>query len=61
MDFAVLGLGDSSYQRFNWAAKRLQRRLLGLGGREICDRGEADDQHPRGYVKMLFRVMCLIW
>ncbi|KAB5591608.1 hypothetical protein CTheo_4956 [Ceratobasidium theobromae] len=48
MDFAVLGLGDSSYQRFNWAAKRLQRRLLGLGGREICDRGEADDQHPRG-------------
>ncbi|KAF8599889.1 riboflavin synthase domain-like protein [Ceratobasidium sp. AG-I] len=48
MDFAVLGLGDSSYQRFNWAAKRLQRRLLSLGGHEICERGEADDQHPRG-------------
>ncbi|CAE6433466.1 unnamed protein product [Rhizoctonia solani] len=48
MDFAVLGLGDSSYQRFNWAAKRLQRRLLGLGGYELCERGEADDQHPRG-------------
>ncbi|KAH7334940.1 riboflavin synthase domain-like protein [Rhizoctonia solani] len=48
MDFAVLGLGDSSYQRFNWAAKRLQRRLLGLGGYELCERGEADDQHPLG-------------
>ncbi|QRW12970.1 FAD-binding domain protein [Ceratobasidium sp. AG-Ba] len=39
MDFAVLGLGDSSYQRFNWAAKRLQRRLLSLGGHEIYNRG----------------------
>ncbi|CAE6533214.1 unnamed protein product [Rhizoctonia solani] len=48
MEFAVLGLGDSSYQRFNWAAKRLQRRLLSLGGRELCERGEADDQHPQG-------------
>ncbi|KAG8686045.1 NAPDH-dependent diflavin reductase [Ceratobasidium sp. 394] len=48
MDFAVLGLGDSSYQRFNWAAKRLQRRLLSLGGQQICDRGDADDQDARG-------------
>ncbi|CAE6516267.1 unnamed protein product [Rhizoctonia solani] len=48
MEFAVLGLGDSSYQRFNWAAKRLQRRLIGLGGYELCERGEADDQHPQG-------------
>ncbi|KAG8711406.1 NAPDH-dependent diflavin reductase [Ceratobasidium sp. 423] len=48
MEFAVLGLGDSSYQRFNWAAKRLQRRLLSLGGCELCERGEADDQHPQG-------------
>ncbi|KAG9118679.1 NAPDH-dependent diflavin reductase [Ceratobasidium sp. 392] len=48
MDFAVLGLGDSSYQRFNWAAKRLQRRLLSLGGQQICDRGDADDQDTRG-------------
>ncbi|CAE6490736.1 unnamed protein product [Rhizoctonia solani] len=48
MEFAVLGLGDSSYQRFNWAAKRLQRRLLSLGGYELCERGDADDQHPQG-------------
>ncbi|KAF8721658.1 Anamorsin-like protein 2, partial [Rhizoctonia solani] len=48
MKFAVLGLGDSSYQRFNWAAKRLQRRLLSLGGYELCERGDADDQHPQG-------------
>ncbi|CAE7215417.1 unnamed protein product [Rhizoctonia solani] len=48
MSFGVLGLGDSSYPRFNWAAKRLQRRLVSLGGYELCERGEADDQHPRG-------------
>lgn len=60
MDFAVLGLGDSSYQRFNWAAKRLQRRLISLGGHEICDRGEADDQHPRGYVFRIYVLLALI-
>ncbi|CEL56516.1 hypothetical protein RSOLAG1IB_07865 [Rhizoctonia solani AG-1 IB] len=61
MEFAVLGLGDSSYQRFNWAAKRLQRRLLSLGGNELCERGEADDQDARGsdgvidpWISMLF-------
>lgn len=61
MDFAVLGLGDSSYQRFNWAAKRLQRRLISLGGQQIYDRGDADDQDPRGadgvvdpWIKSLF-------
>ncbi|KAG8701613.1 NAPDH-dependent diflavin reductase [Ceratobasidium sp. 395] len=48
-EFAVLGLGDSSYQRFNWAAKRLQRRLLSLGAHQICDRGDADDQDAQGY------------
>lgn len=48
MDFCMFGLGDSAYERFCWPAKKLSRRLLGLGAREICSRGEGDDQHPLG-------------
>lgn len=48
MDCAVFGLGDSSYEKFCWAAKKLSRRLLSLGAREIVERGEADDQHLNG-------------
>ena len=48
--FAVFGLGDSSYEKFCWPAKKLSRRLLGLGGTQICDRGEGDDQHHFGSV-----------
>jgi len=33
--FVVLGVGDSGYERFNWAGKILRRRLLGLGGKEF--------------------------
>lgn len=47
-DFAILGLGDSAYEKFCWPAKLLSRRLLNLGATEIVERGEADDQHPLG-------------
>jgi equilibrative nucleoside transporter 1/2/3 len=46
--FAVLGLGDSSYAKFNYAAKKLYRRLLQLGGKPLLHVGLADDQHDRG-------------
>uniref|UniRef100_A0A5S6Q308 NADPH-dependent diflavin oxidoreductase 1 n=1 Tax=Trichuris muris TaxID=70415 RepID=A0A5S6Q308_TRIMR len=46
---AVLGLGDSSYQRFNFAARKLYSRLLQLGANQIVELGLADDQHERGY------------
>ncbi|KAJ1728216.1 NAPDH-dependent diflavin reductase [Coemansia biformis] len=46
--FAVFGLGDSSYQKFNFAAKRLFRRLTQLGAQPIVDRGDGDDQHYLG-------------
>ena len=29
--YAVLGLGDSSYPKFNYVAKRMFRRIQGLG------------------------------
>lgn len=47
--FAVLGLGDSSYVKFNFAAKRLCNRLLQLGGQKIVPLGLGDDQHDLGY------------
>ncbi|KAL6740902.1 hypothetical protein Aduo_014210 [Ancylostoma duodenale] len=46
--FAVLGLGDSSYQKYNFAAKKVFRRLLQLGGNRLLDIGLADDQHEIG-------------
>lgn len=46
--YGVLGLGDSSYSKFNFAAKKLNKRLLQLGGEELLPIGLADDQHNLG-------------
>ena len=35
LDFAVFGLGDSSYVKYNYVARRLRKRLLQLGGNEV--------------------------
>ncbi|XP_025843664.2 NADPH-dependent diflavin oxidoreductase 1 isoform X1 [Vulpes vulpes] len=48
MDFAVLGLGDSSYAKFNFVAKKLYRRLLQLGGSALLPLCLGDDQHELG-------------
>ncbi|TDL14869.1 riboflavin synthase domain-like protein [Rickenella mellea] len=48
VSFAVFGLGDSAYEKFCWAAKKLVRRLSSLGAHEICPHGEGDEQHPLG-------------
>ncbi|KAI9353466.1 hypothetical protein BDR26DRAFT_2920 [Obelidium mucronatum] len=45
---AVLGLGDSAFAKFNWAAKKLHKRLLQLGAEAIVPLGLADDQHLLG-------------
>lgn len=34
--------------RFNWAARKLYKRLLQLGANDIYPTGEADQQHPEG-------------
>lgn len=47
--FASFGLGDSSYPRFNVAHRMLHGRLVQLGARPICDRGEGNEQHPEGH------------
>ncbi|KLJ10534.1 NADPH reductase tah18 [Blastomyces silverae] len=48
VNFALFGLGDSSYPKFNWASRKLYKRLLQLGANELYPCGEADEQHPEG-------------
>ncbi|OLY77720.1 NADPH-dependent diflavin oxidoreductase 1, partial [Smittium mucronatum] len=46
--YAVFGLGDSSYEKYNFVAKKLFRRLGMLGGNAIMELGLGDDQHYLG-------------
>lgn len=48
MDYAVLGLGDSSYPKFNFIAKKMHKRLLQLGANPIQSPALGDDQHDLG-------------
>ncbi|GMT17444.1 hypothetical protein PFISCL1PPCAC_8741 [Pristionchus fissidentatus] len=48
VSIAVIGLGDSSYQKYNFAGKKLFRRLLQLGARDLLPVCLADDQHESG-------------
>lgn len=48
LNYAVLGLGDSSYEKYNFAAKKLNKRIGQLQGKEIIPIGLADDQHDLG-------------
>ena len=34
--------------RYNWAARKLHKRLVQLGASEAYPRGEADEQHDAG-------------
>eukprot|EP00965_Chrysotila_dentata_P064221 2127758-Pleurochrysis_carterae.AAC.2 len=44
----TFGLGDSSYPKFNYAAKRLHRRLEQLGSTALLPIGLGDDQDDLG-------------
>ncbi|KAI9294511.1 riboflavin synthase domain-like protein [Neoconidiobolus thromboides FSU 785] len=48
LNFGVFGLGDSSYEKFNFTSKKLFKRLKMLGGESILDRGDGDDRHYLG-------------
>ncbi|XP_065193377.1 NADPH-dependent diflavin oxidoreductase 1-like isoform X2 [Sycon ciliatum] len=48
LHFALLGLGDSSYTKFNYVAKRLNKRLQQLGASLMTPLALGDDQHDLG-------------
>lgn len=51
--FGVLGLGDSSYQKFNFAAKKLHKRLLQLGATALLNPALGDEQHELVCIELL--------
>ncbi|UJR37996.1 hypothetical protein I4U23_030678 [Adineta vaga] len=46
--YGLIGLGDSTYPKFNFVAKKLSKRLEQLGAQSICEKVLADEQHPHG-------------
>jgi sulfite reductase alpha subunit-like flavoprotein len=46
--FATFGLGDSSYAKYCWPTRKINKRLKALGAHEVCEAGEGDDQHYLG-------------
>lgn len=59
--FGVLGLGDSSYEKFNFVAKRLNKRLQQLGGTMLVPTGLCDDQHDLGPSAVYVDWMNKLW
>jgi len=47
--FAVFGMGDSSYVFFNEAARKVDEAFEKLGATRIMPLGNGDDQHPARY------------
>lgn len=46
--FASVGLGDRSYLKFNWAARKVRKRLVQLGAEEVGEGCEADESGEEG-------------
>lgn len=61
LDCAVLGLGDSSYPKFNFVAKKLHKRLLQLGASVLLPVGLADDQHDLGSDAVIDPWLASLW
>jgi sulfite reductase alpha subunit-like flavoprotein len=49
LQFSTFGLGDSSYPQYNVTHRALHARLLQLGAKPFCNRGEGNEQHPEGH------------
>uniref|UniRef100_A0A182N6W8 NADPH-dependent diflavin oxidoreductase 1 n=1 Tax=Anopheles dirus TaxID=7168 RepID=A0A182N6W8_9DIPT len=61
LHFAVLGLGDSRYPKFNYVAKKLHKRLVQLGGTALLPVGLCDDQHDLGYGAVFLPWINQLW
>ena len=58
---ACFGLGDSSYPKFNFAAKRMHRRLAQLGSEALLPLGLGDDQDALGVDHALAPWLQSLW
>lgn len=61
LHYAVLGLGDSSYEKFNFVSKRLNKRLQQLGANTIQAIGLCDDQHDLGASAVYIKWIADLW
>ncbi|XP_068609056.1 NADPH-dependent diflavin oxidoreductase 1 [Brachionichthys hirsutus] len=61
VDCTILGLGDSSYPKFNFVAKKLHKRLLHLGASMLLPVGLADDQHDLGSDAVIDPWLAAFW
>lgn len=61
LKFAVFGLGDSQYEQFNYAAKKLHNRLSQLDAAALLHRGLGDDQDGNGYEQELQPWLAKLW
>ncbi len=43
LQFGVFGLGNKTYEHYNWMGRELQKRLLELGASAVLHYGEGDD------------------
>lgn len=53
LNFIIFGLGDSSYEKFNAVARKLEKRLIQLSAIELYSIGLGDDQAIYGYFTAL--------
>ena len=60
-EFTVFGLGDSAYQHFNVAARKLWARLTQLGAVSFYRKGLGDDQHDFEYEGELDPWLATLW
>lgn len=58
---AVIGLGNSSYEKFNFVAKRLNKRLQQLGATILLPVGLCDEQHDLGASAVSERWIAELW
>lgn len=59
--FAIFGLGDATYPKFNYVAKLLHKRLEGLGGTPLLLRGLGDEQDRGRYETALRPWLSDLW
>lgn len=61
VSYAVFGLGDSMYPKFNYMAKMIHNRLKQLGAAPLVVRGLGDESDARGLDETLLPWLVEVW